>query len=917
MRRHRTAALAALVLSITAGLPLAGVAHADTLDLYVDKNAEACTDTGAGSQATPYCTLPAAAAAAQAGQTVHIAQGYYPGDVHLTRSGKPGAPITFEGPDQRPDYVKPYASVGEFGGTHGFLVDGVHDVAIKHLVTRGTQDAVLVTGSTDVTLDDVTVYSSGGGDQKGTTYPSVHVTGASSGVRVTHSQIGGAEQQAILVDGGATGTVLAADDVESSAGQGLAVSGATGTVITGNTVRDTAGIGLALSHGATGTKVENNVFLESALPGGAPARLSVSADSLEGAKADYNVISTEAEHKYDWGGQPYEDLAAFRQASGQGTHDLTGPYGTLDGSQEGSVLIDSADPAALEEQATDVFGLPRVDDPLVPNSGGGYHDRGAFEFQRPPVVLSITVTPQPSTAHPLDATVDFKATSPWATGTTTSIDFGDGTPVVDAAASPLTHTFPKTGSYQVKAVSTDSLGQSTTRTLPVEIKGPAPITALLSVVQDADLLSVHAVATAAISPWPIASTTFDYGDHTPVTAQTVHSYTGPGTYTVTTTMTDTQGRTGTATSTVTIAPEFVPTKPTRVLDTRTTGTPVGPDGSYKLKVAGVADLPAAGRLTAVLVNLTATQPTAPSYVTAYPTGGTRPTVSSLNFTTGQTVANAAVVPVGPDGTITLYNHTGKVHLVADIQGYYATQLPTAGAGNFIGSFTPTRALDTRVNHSPLGANGTVKVKVRGTGLLPGTARAVVLNLTATQPTQNGYVTADPDGTPPTSSSLNFAAGQTIANQVTVPIDSDGTVTLYNHNGSVHLIADIQAYYAAPTSGVDPLRTVAPTRLLDTRTTRTTLGPGGTTRLKVRGVAGVPNDATGVLVNLTATNTTAAGFLAAYPAGTTRPNTSILNFTAGQTVPNLAFVPVSADGSIEIYNHSGTTDVLVDIQGYEN
>ncbi len=80
-------------------------------------------------------------------------------------------------------------------------------------------------------------------------------------------------------------------------------------------------------------------------------------------------------------------------------------------------------------------------------------------------------------------------------------------------------------------------------------------------------------------------------------------------------------------------------------------------------------LPASG-VTAVVLNVTATQPTASSYVTVYPDGETLPTASNLNFTARETIPNLVVVPVGADGEIDFYNDAGSVNLVADLAGYF-------------------------------------------------------------------------------------------------------------------------------------------------------------------------------------------------------------------------------------------------------
>ena len=70
-----------------------------------------------------------------------------------------------------------------------------------------------------------------------------------------------------------------------------------------------------------------------------------------------------------------------------------------------------------------------------------------------------------------------------------------------------------------------------------------------------------------------------------------------------------------------------------------------------------------------------------------------------------------------------------------------------------------------------------------------------------------------------------------------------------------------------------------------------------------------------MVNVTVTNPTASSYLTVWPSGQPLPLASNLNFAAGATVPNLAFVPLGSDGRIAIFNLLGTVDVIVDIVGY--
>ena len=113
--------------------------------------------------------------------------------------------------------------------------------------------------------------------------------------------------------------------------------------------------------------------------------------------------------------------------------------------------------------------------------------------------------------------------------------------------------------------------------------------------------------------------------------------------------------------------------PARILDTRSgNGAPaaaVGPSGTVELQVAGRGGVPASG-VSAVILNVTVTQPSIPSYLTVFPTGEPRPGSSNLNFVANQTVPNLVVAKVGAGGRVSLYNAGGTVHVIADVAGWY-------------------------------------------------------------------------------------------------------------------------------------------------------------------------------------------------------------------------------------------------------
>lgn len=319
--------------------------------------------------------------------------------------------------------------------------------------------------------------------------------------------------------------------------------------------------------------------------------------------------------------------------------------------------------------------------------------------------------------------------------------------------------------------------------------------------------------------------TFDFGDGV---TQTVpgsgcgsgtsysHFYQNVGTYKVTVTVTDSDGQVATSSSTFTALGDFYTplTSPVRVLDTRhaigvPTAAKVGPGGAVQLKLAGADSVPADA--AAVVLNVTETDSTGGGFVTVYPGLTAMPTSSSLNFGTGQTVANTVIVKLGTDGTIDLRNSsTGSADLIADLEGYYAVD-----GSSYIAS-SPVRELDTRSAHTTLKSGATVTVNL-GLGSSSGTT-AATLNVTATNATQGGNLTAFADDVAePSTSNLNFGRGQTVANEAVVRVGADGSVKFENNSpGPVDLIVDFTGSFTSdPTAGLAyiPLN---PTRVLDTR-----------------------------------------------------------------------------------------------------
>jgi hypothetical protein len=364
---------------------------------------------------------------------------------------------------------------------------------------------------------------------------------------------------------------------------------------------------------------------------------------------------------------------------------------------------------------------------------------------------------------------------------------------------------------------------------------------------------------------------------------------------------------------------FVPLRPTRLHDTRSSRAPLGPGGQLDVTVAGRAGIPASGAV-AVALNVTAVRPTRSTFLTVFPAGGTRPNASSLNLPAGATRAGFVVAAVGLDGKVGIANHAGTTHVVVDVAGYYVFP---AGSGQLYHPAQPFRLYDSRTDPAGMLANNGARTMTLPVldGVDPSQMGGAVLNVTAVGAAGSGYLTVHPAGTArPLASTLNFQSAGAVANRAAVRL-TGGALTVTNRGSASHVVVDVVGWYAAPTvTGGRHFRAMAPLRALDTRTgrggPRGAMGPDGVIALWVAGAGrAVPADAAAVVMTLTSTGASATTYLSTWPGGTARPAASDLNVRRGQTTANLVVVPVGADGTVNVYNRFGTTHVVADVVGY--
>ena len=374
---------------------------------------------------------------------------------------------------------------------------------------------------------------------------------------------------------------------------------------------------------------------------------------------------------------------------------------------------------------------------------------------------------------------------------------------------------------------------------------------------------------------------------------------------------------------------FRPLEPNRILDSRPGPGQVGDYSTpwettaRSMTVAGRGGVP--NGADAVVLNVTAVNPTAASYLTILPEGAARPTTtpSSLNYVPGAVVANQVTVPLGPTGRLTVENDAGSVDLVIDVAGYYQE-----GHGAGFLPVVPSRIADTRPafnvgqHDTPLGT-ATRSVAIARWGGIPSDADAVVLNVTVVNPTAPSYLTVAPTGSPtPIASNLNYGRGDTVANQVTVPLGPDGRVNLTNAVGTVDVVIDAVGFFEDelwyPGYSLHP---VLPSRILDSRGGSLNVGDfatpwnGSSRDVIVSGRGGIPLGARAFVGNLTVVNATESSYLTLRPGGDSPTTTSSINFDRAEVVANQVTAAPGTSGSVTVTNADGTVDVILDVSGW--
>jgi hypothetical protein len=372
--------------------------------------------------------------------------------------------------------------------------------------------------------------------------------------------------------------------------------------------------------------------------------------------------------------------------------------------------------------------------------------------------------------------------------------------------------------------------------------------------------------------------------------------------------------------------QFVPLdQPCRAVDTRPGSGGNGPiqgGTSQNFPISGEGSCATLPNAAVYSTNVTVVPGPTLGYLTIWPAGQPQPVVSTLNSVDGRVKADAAIVPAGANGAVSIYV-TDTTNVIVDVNGYFA---PVSGSTLAFYPLAPCRVADTRKSDFPpgLGPPSLTGGQPRDFPILNATTcnipptgvAAYSLNFTVVPSGRLGYLTVWPTGQDrPTVSTLNDVLGQVIANAAIVVAGTGSAVSAYATDNT-DLVIDINGYFAPAGAGGLSLYGVQPCRTFDTRHVGSGLPFTGTLSPPVDVVdtgCAASSLAQAYVFNATVVPVSSLGYLTLWPDGENQPVVSTLNAADGSLSNNMAIVPTN-NGKVDAYA-SGLTQLILDISSY--
>jgi hypothetical protein len=372
------------------------------------------------------------------------------------------------------------------------------------------------------------------------------------------------------------------------------------------------------------------------------------------------------------------------------------------------------------------------------------------------------------------------------------------------------------------------------------------------------------------------------------------------------------------------ATHFVPVTPCRIADTRNANGPFGgpaiAGSTFRDFVIPNSACGIPPNAAGYSLNVAVVPRGTLGFLTLWPSGQSQPLVATLNSIDGRVKSNAAIVPAGLNGAVSVFA-TDTTDVVLDINGYFVPGSSPAALAFY--PLTPCRVADTRNPAAPLGGPSLAAQSTRSFPILgslcglPANAQAYSLNFAAVPrgPTL-GFMTAWPAGQQqPLVASLNDPTGTVLSNAVVVPAGAGGAVNVFTTDAT-DLVIDVNGYFAPQGPGGLSLYTVTPCRVLDSR-----LPAGAPPFSMTRAVnvtaspCGVPAAAQAFVFNATVVPPGFLGYITMWPLGQPQPLAATLNAYDGAITNNMAIVPTYPTfGSVYVFP-SAPTHLVLDIFGY--
>ncbi|MFY9913412.1 MAG: PKD domain-containing protein [Nocardioidaceae bacterium] len=726
-------------------------------DVYVDKNSSNCSDSASGTASTPFCTIAKGVSRLQPGSTLYIGNGSYAETIKPANNGTASNPIVITAwPGRNPvitgNGYGAYLSSRSYITISNLTFNGTVDDAIylsksDHITVSGndvshagqpasgqTARGIYVKATTASTITGNTITQ--------VTNAGVYVTTGSTGITVSYNEssrnAAGYQRAGIGIWVNSPGNTILGNVTHDNEDSGIQFTtggdnnlatlnvsynngdhgiddlNVTGGRLIGNTVYRNCTSGINVEGTSGNYVVKNNIAVDNAVY---PAYGGISCNRRAGNIGIWDSApgSTTVDHNLVWLSKPgtmyvfgsaYTSLAQMQAATGQESHGVqadprfSAPASWNLDLNPGSPAIDRGDSAATGEQAQDLLGFARVDDPSTPNTYATgprlYDDLGAYEFQpdsapsSQPPVAALTLSPNTGNA-PVETTADASAsTDPQGQSLSYRFDFGDGTAVVGPqAGATATHTYTNPGTYTVTTTVTNTAGLSSTKhaTMSVNTAPPGPPVAALTLTPSSGTAPLQTTADASGSTDPqgrALTYAFDFGDGTaqvgPQSSPTAnHTYANPGTFTVSVTVTNSASLTSTTQSSITVTAAAV-APPVYINQVATNYSTATKTSSYVTvwRAGGVQ----AGDLVVITLQLSNTAPTG-TVAGTDDKGNVYPMVSSVSDGAGNrlvVLAGRAVTALAVNDKISAtFPSSAGYRMLADEYSGVSTVDKTAGA----------------------------------------------------------------------------------------------------------------------------------------------------------------------------------------------------------------------------------------------